>query len=105
MWKMTHICHLPELILMEKDWQLLVAAGQQEIEEEEDGGNGNDGAKGDDEEEDEEVFDIEEINPTFYKHMETQFFGYPQPGLEGENQIQGQDRFGEGKEERKFESY
>jgi hypothetical protein len=29
MWKMTHICHLPGLVLMEKDWQVLVAAGQQ----------------------------------------------------------------------------
>jgi hypothetical protein len=25
----------------------------------------------------------------------------PQPGLEGENQLQGQNRFGEGKDERK----
>jgi hypothetical protein len=83
MWKMTHICHLHELILMEKDWQLLVAAGQQEIEEEEDGGNGNDGAKGDDEEEDEEVFDIEEINPTFYKHMETPIFRLPSTWIGG----------------------
>jgi hypothetical protein len=29
MWRMTHICHLPRLVLMEKDWQVLVAAGQQ----------------------------------------------------------------------------
>jgi hypothetical protein len=28
MWRMTHICHLPRLILMEKDCQVLVAAGQ-----------------------------------------------------------------------------
>jgi hypothetical protein len=31
MWKMTHICHLPRLVLMEKDWQVLVAVGQQEM--------------------------------------------------------------------------
>jgi hypothetical protein len=28
MWRMTYICHLPELVLKEKDWQVLVAAGQ-----------------------------------------------------------------------------
>jgi hypothetical protein len=29
MWKMTHICHFYRLVLMEKDWQVLVAARQQ----------------------------------------------------------------------------
>jgi hypothetical protein len=49
MWRMTHICHLPGLVLMEKDWQVLVPAGaardEKETEEEEDGGNENDGAE------------------------------------------------------------
>jgi hypothetical protein len=78
---------------------------EEEIEDEEDGGNGNDGAEGDDDEEDEEVFDIEEINPTFYIHMGTPvFLATPQLELERENQLQGQDRFGEGKEKRKFDA-
>jgi hypothetical protein len=42
-----------------------------------DGGNGNDGAEGGDDEEDEEVFDVEEINPTSYIHMETLVFWLP----------------------------
>jgi hypothetical protein len=52
------------------------ARDEEEFEEEEDGGNGNDGAEGDDEE-DEEVFDVEEINPTSYKHMRTPVFWLP----------------------------
>jgi hypothetical protein len=66
--------HLPGLILMEKDWQVLVAVGQLRVEEEEDGGNGNDEAEGDDDEEDEEVVDVEEINPSSYIHMGTLVF-------------------------------
>jgi hypothetical protein len=81
MWRMTHICHLLRLVLMEKDWQVLVAAGvardEEEIEEEEDGGNENDGAEGDEDEEDEEVFDVEEINPTSCIHMVTPVFRLP----------------------------
>jgi hypothetical protein len=50
---------------------------EEEIEEEEDGENGNDGTEGDDDEEDEEVFDVEEINPTFYIHMGTLVFRLP----------------------------
>jgi hypothetical protein len=46
-------------------------------DEEEDGGNGNDGAEGDEEEEDEEVFDVEEINPSSYIHMEIPVFRLP----------------------------
>jgi hypothetical protein len=53
------------------------ATDEEEIEEEEDGRNENDGAEGDDDEEDEEVFDVVEINPTSYIHMETPVFGYP----------------------------
>jgi hypothetical protein len=52
------------------------ARDEEEIEEEEDGGNENDGAEGDDDE-DEEVFDVEEINPTSYIHMETPVFRLP----------------------------
>jgi hypothetical protein len=51
---------------------------EDEIEEEEDGRNENDGVEGDDDDdEDEEVFDVEEINPTFYIHMWTPVFRLP----------------------------
>jgi hypothetical protein len=50
------------------------ARDEEEIKEKEDGGNENDGAEGDDDEEDEEVFDVEEINLTFYIHMWTPVF-------------------------------
>jgi hypothetical protein len=53
------------------------ARDAEEIEEEEDGGYGNDEAEGDDNEEDEEVFDVQEINPTSYIHMETLVFWLP----------------------------
>jgi hypothetical protein len=57
---LRHMCHLLGLILMAKDWQVLVAAGvmrDEEIEEEDDGDEG---------EEDEEIFDVKEINPPSY---------------------------------------
>jgi hypothetical protein len=53
------------------------ARDEEEIEEEEDSENGNDGAEGDDDEDDEEVFDVEEINPTYYIHMGTPIFRLP----------------------------
>jgi hypothetical protein len=71
MWKMTHICHLLELVLMKKAWWVLavVATRDEEIEEEVE----EEGC-GDDNEEDEEVFDVEEINPTSYIYMGTSVF-------------------------------
>jgi hypothetical protein len=42
-----------------------------EIEEEEDGNDGDNG------EEEEETFDVEEINPISYTHMETLIFQLP----------------------------
>jgi hypothetical protein len=64
---------------------------EEEIEEEQDGGNENDVAEGDDDEGDEEVFDVEEINPASYTHGNSNFLATPQHGLEGENQLQGQN--------------
>jgi hypothetical protein len=72
--RMTHTCHLPGLVHMAKDWQVLAAVRHEEIEEE---GDGNDGAEGDEEEEDEEIFDVEEINHTSYIHMGTPTFWLP----------------------------
>jgi hypothetical protein len=60
------------------------ARHEEEIKEEEDGENDNDGTEGDDDEED-EVFNVEEINPTFYIHMETPVFWIPlNPDWRGE---------------------
>jgi hypothetical protein len=70
--RMNHIGHLPGLILMEKVWQVQVAAREQEIEEEDEG---NHGANGDEEEE--ETFIVDEINPSSYVHMGTPTFRLP----------------------------
>jgi hypothetical protein len=71
MLKIRHICHLPRLILIEKGWQVLVAARDEEIEEEiEEEGDADD-------EEEEETFEVEEINPTSYIHMGTPIFRLP----------------------------
>jgi hypothetical protein len=71
---MKHIGHLPGLVLMEKAWQVQVAAREEEIIEEDEG---NDGIDGDDDEEEEETFVVGEINPSSYIHMGTPIFWLP----------------------------
>jgi hypothetical protein len=82
--KMNHMCHLLGLILMKKAWRVLaaVAAGDEETEEEVEEEGGGD----DDDEGEEETYVVSDT---------------PESRLEGEDQLQGQDRLGEGKKKGK----
>jgi hypothetical protein len=97
MWRMTHICHLSGLVLMAKDWQVLVVARHEENEEEDDG---NDGLR---------VIMIRRMKifwcwgdqpHLLHSHGNSNFPATSESRLEGEDQLQGQDRLGDGKEKK-----